>query len=74
MSLMKPLFNLCKTRFAATREGHVASAFIEVPVLGFWSPSGKTLAFPGSVLKQPTDITLSGRSMPNTYRSKTPCS
>jgi hypothetical protein len=74
MSLMKPLFNFCKTRYPATREGHVASSFIQVPVLGFWSPSGKQLTFPASSLKQPTDVTLTGRSMPNTYKTKSPCS
>lgn len=73
MSLMKPLFNLCKTRFAATRDGYTSSSFLMIPFIGFWSPSGQELTFPDSNLKQATDVTLAGRTMPNTYVGSNNC-
>lgn len=63
-------FNMGAVRRPASRDGYAGGSFMEVPFYpgGFYSPSGKILSFPQSVIK-PTNFqkTLSGRSMPDTY-------
>lgn len=61
------VYNQCTTRRPATREGYLGSSFTFVPFLGYWSPSGKQLAFPSSTLGVAKGTTMSGRTMPDTF-------
>lgn len=67
------LFNLCKTRRSASREGLSGGSFQEVPFYpgGFFSPSGQQLAFPASTLRDARGKTMNGRVMPDTFSKGT---